>query len=541
MADPQSISIGVYLSDVEETLADLEQRNVVGRIWHSDYTVWKPDPAEISNRLGWLDVADLMHKQVRNLEDFAGEVRDAGFAHVVLLGMGGSSLGPEVLRQTFGSAAGYPRLIVLDSTLPEAVQAVTDAIKPAQTLFIVSSKSGGTTEPNVLFQYFKSLVEPVVGKENAGKNFIAITDAGSSLAGLAQAEGFRRTFENPSDIGGRYSVLSYFGLVPAALCGINISALLAGADRMREGCLPYVPIHECFGAWLGACMGTLTLLGRDKLTLLTSPAIASFGLWVEQLLAESTGKEGKGIVPVAGEPVMEKEHYGRDRFFVCLRLDGDDNSVLDAAVENIKSYGQPVVLLEMRDKTDIGAEFYRWEFATAIAGAILGIHPFDQPDVQAAKDATERVLQEYVVSGNLPKVEEGSLAGLLAQAEKGKYLAILAYLCQTPETDRLLTDLRRRIVVKYNIATTLGYGPRYLHSTGQLHKGGPDTGLFLQLSSNHGNDIDIPGKPYSFGIVADAQALGDFQALQMLGRHVTRIHIDGDINTAISKLLKALM
>ncbi|MFC2033255.1 glucose-6-phosphate isomerase [Chloroflexota bacterium] len=380
----------------------------------------------------------------------------------------------------------------------------------------------------------------MVGKGNAGKNFIAITDPGSSLARLAQAEGFRKTFENPPDIGGRYSVLSYFGLVPAALSGINISALLAGADRMREGCLPCVPTQECSGIWLGACMGTLNLLGRDKLTLLTSPAIASFGLWVEQLLAESTGKEGKGIVPVAGEPVMEKEHYGRDRFFVCLRLDGDDNSVLDTAIENIKSDGQPVIVLEMWDKTDIGAEFYRWEFATAIAGAILGIHPFDQPDVQAAKDATERVLQEYTVSGNLPQVEEGSLAGLLAQVEKGRYMAILAYLHQTPETDRLLTDLRRRIAEKYSIATTLGYGPRYLHSTGQLHKGGPDKGLFLQISANHGNDIDIPGKTYSFGIVAEAQALGDFQALHALGRHVARIHIDGNINTAISKMLKVL-
>ena len=437
--------------------------------------------------------------------------------------MGGSSLGPEVLQQTFGHADGYPQLIVLDSTLPETVQAVTDTIHPEKTLFLVSSKSGTTTEPNILYQYLKSLVESAVGEENAGQSFVAITDPATALVELAGAEGFRRIFQNPPDIGGRYSVLSYFGLVPAALIGINVANILDRSDDMRERCSSGVPVQENPGAWMGACIGRLALLGRDKLTLLTSPAVSSFGLWVEQLLAESTGKEGKGIIPVAGEPLVETTRYGDDRFFVCLRLEGDDNSALDATVESLKSSGKPVVVLEMRDKYDIGAEFYRWEFATAVAGAVLGIHPFDQPNVQTAKDATERVLQEYTSSGRLPSVKTGSLAELTANAEKGKYLTILAYFRQTPETDRWLADLRRQITEKYGIATTLGYGPRYLHSTGQLHKGGPDTGMFLQFMVDHKSDIAIPGKPYSFGVVADAQALGDFQALRALGRNIVRI------------------
>jgi len=529
-----------FEKDMETALADLARADTVGRIWQKDHTVWKPDPGEITNRLGWLSVTDLMSEQVLALQSFARGVRDAGYVNIVSLGMGGSSLGPEVLRQTFGSAAGYPRLIVLDSTLPETVQAATDAIDPGKTLFIVSSKSGTTTEPNILLQYFKELVAASVGKGSAGRNFAAITDPGTSLAKLAEEEGFRGVFLNPPDIGGRYSVLSYFGLVPAALIGIDISALLDSVNRMRERCSTGVPIPDNPGAWLGVFMGTLALKGRDKLTLLTSPALSSFGLWAEQLLAESTGKDGRGIIPVAGETVAGTSYYGDDRLFVCLRLDGDDNSDLDAAIEDIKSTGQPVAVLELGDRYDIGAEFYRWEFATAVAGAILGIHPFDQPNVQTAKDATEQILQEFTTSGHLSTVETGSLTDLLAQAGKGKYLAVLAYLRETDESDKLLTELRRRITERCGIATTLGYGPRYLHSTGQLHKGGPNTGLFLQLSMSHEKDIAIPGRPYSFGVVADAQALGDFRALQALGRHTARIHIDEDVNAAISKLLQEL-
>ena len=531
-----NVSIGTYLADVEASLADLSRRDVVGRMWRKDHTVWKPEPSEITNRLGWLTITDLMSEQVPALESFAREVREASFRHVVLLGMGGSSLGPEVLRQTFGSATGYPKLIVLDSTVPAWVQAVTEAIDPAHTLFLVSSKSGTTTEPLALFQYFRGLVNSAIGKEKAGQNFVAITDPGTPLARLATEGGFHRIFLNPPDIGGRYSVLSYFGLVPAALIGVDITALLDRAKDMREGCTSGVPIHENRGAWLGACTGTLALHGRDKLTLITSPAISSFGLWVEQLIAESTGKEGKGIIPVVGEPLVEPAYYGDDRLFICLRLEGDDNSATDTAIERIQSSGQPVLTLEMRDRYDLGAEFFRWEFATAVAGAILGIHPFNQPNVQETKEATERVLQEYTATGRRPQVEAAdSVADLMVEAGKGKYLAIMAYVRQTPEVDKVLTDFRRKVVERHRIATTLGYGPRFLHSTGQLHKGGPDTGLFLQITAEHEKELPIPGKPYTFGVVADAQALGDLQALKSLGRRVTRIHFSRGNTTAISR------
>jgi len=530
----------MYFPDVETTLVDLQQRNVVARIWQKDHTVWKPDPEEITNRLGWLTVTDLMSEQVPALVSFAEEVKDAGFRNVVLLGMGGASLGSEVLRQTFGSAAGYPELIVLDSTVPACVQAVTEAIDPIRTLFLVSSKSGGTIETLSFYKYFRDLVELTVGKERAGQNFVAITDPGTSLARLAEEAKFRRVFLNSPDVGGRFSVLSYFGLVPAALMGIDITLLLERADCGREGCASRVPPHENPGAWLGATMGTLALRGRDKLTLVTSPSIGSFGLWLEQLIAESTGKDGKGIIPVAGEPLMDSTHYGDDRLFVCLRLADDDNSAIDAAMERIKSSGHPVVNLELRDRYDLGAEFFRWEFATAVAGAILGIQPFDQPNVQAAKDLTRRVLQEYQTSGRLsPVVVAHSLKDLLAEVRQGNYLSIMAYIRQTPEVEEALADFRRKVMERHRIATTLGYGPRLLHSTGQLHKGGPGTGLFLQVTTGHKKDLPIPGEPYTFGVLADAQALGDLQTLQSLGQRVIRIHLDDEMS--LEKLVSELV
>jgi len=511
---PMDISLGRYRSDVEMVVADLERRDVVRRIWRKDHRVWRPDPAEITNRLGWLTITDLMREQVSSLESFAREVRDTGFRHVVLLGMGGSSLGPEVLRATFGSVSGYPELIVLDSTLPSCVQSVAEVIDPAHTLFLVSSKSGTTIETLALFHYFQTLVASAIGKEKTGENFVAITDSGTPLARLAEEAGFRHLFLNPPDIGGRYSILSYFGLVPAALMGINIKGLLDRADSMRNQCMPDMAIHGNPGALLGAVIGTLALRGRNKLTLVTSPAINSFGLWVEQLVAESTGKDGKGIILVVGEPMMETDHYGDDRLFVYLRLRNDDNSAADEAIKRIESSGQPVLVSEMQDKYDLGSEFFRWEFATAVAGALLDIHPFNQPNVHAAKQATEHMLQEFLTSGHLPQVEvTRSLADLLAEGGKGDYLAILAYVRQTAEVDEILTGLRRKVVKQYHIATTLGYGPRYLHSTGQLHKGGPETGLFLIITADHEKDLPIHGQPYSFGTLADAQAMGDLQAL----------------------------
>ena len=537
----QSSSLGDHLPDVEAALRDLQDREVIKRIWSKDHTVWKPDPTEISDRLGWLNVTESMADQAPALQSFADEVKEAGYRHVVLLGMGGSSLGAEVLWQTFGSAPGYPQPVTLDTTVPDWIQAVNRSIDVSKTLFLVSSKSGGTLETVSGYRYYRSLVEESMGKEKAGANFVAITDPDSPLERLGQEQGFRRIFINPSDIGGRYAVLSYFGLVPAALAGIAIEDILESADGMREGCASFVSTRDDPAAWLGAAMATLASKGRDKLTIVTSPSISSFGLWAEQLLAESTGKEGKGIVPVAGEPLAEPESYGDDRLFVYLRVEDDDNANADADVERLESSGQPVIRLNLRDRYGLGAEFFRWEFATAVAGAVLGINPFDQPNVQSAKDKTADLLQAYGSSGALPQIEApGSLKDLLAEAKAGDYLAIMAYLRPTPEVEQAMADLRRKVVEKHKIATTFGYGPRFLHSSGQLHKGGPASGLFLQLVIDHENDVPIPGQIYSFATLADAQAIGDLQVLQELGRRVAMVKLGKDTATSIRCLIEEI-
>lgn len=526
----QGVSIGDYLAEVEATLARLDADNVVPRIWRKDHTVWKPEPKEITNRLGWLTVAGDVADQAAEIVTFARGVRDAGMRFVVLAGMGGSSLGPEVLHRTFGSREGYPALVVLEAgacVVPAHALQINDSIEPLDTLFLISSKSGGTIEPLSLLDYFYEMVTSLAGNKQGAANFVAITDPGSSLVATAQRAGFSRVFLNQPDIGGRYSVLSGFGIIPAALMGIDIATLLERAQRMAEACASCVPVHENPGAWLGACLATMAQRGRDKLTLVTSPVLDSFGLWVEQLLAESTGKDGLGIVPVVGEPAMAPEFYGDDRFFVYLRLNGDDNRNSDAAVERLEAAGQPVLRLELADRYDLGGEFFRWEFATAVAGAVFGINPFDQPNVQQAKDATNRVLDGYVESGELPAAETtGSLDDLLTVAKPGDYLAIMAYVCESPELDEAFAGLRQRVIERHRIATTLGYGPRFLHSTGQLHKGGPDSGLFLQISAGHDADLSVPGKPYGLSTVADAQILGDLRALQDLGRRVVRLHLD---------------
>ncbi len=524
-------------SIVRDALAKLTQSDVITRIWRKDHTVWKPDPREITDRLGWLTVTDFTRDHLPELKLFAEEVRGAGFRHIVLLGMGGSSLGAEVLRQVFGSAPGFPQLIVLDSTLPESIGAVTEATDPRRTLFLVSSKSGTTTEPLILYRYFRSLVEKA-GIDSAGTHFVAITDPATPLVRMAEAEKFRRIFLNPVDIGGRYSVLSYFGMAPAALIGVDIRAILEHVDAMREGCAAGMPVPDNPGSWLGACTATMSLKGRDKLTLLTSPSLSSFGLWVEQLIAESTGKEGKGIIPVAGEPVLGPESYGGDRLFIYFRLRDDDNLPTDTAIASLEKAGHPAVVLDMEGKPALGAEFYRWEFATAVAGALLGVNPFDQPDVQRAKAATERILKEYAASRKPPEpYSTGTLADLLEKTEPGDYFAILAYVRQTPETDAALAGLRQRVMSRYRVATTLGYGPRFLHSTGQLHKGGPDKGLFLQITTDHEEDVPVPGEPYTFGTVADAQALGDLQVLQAAGRRVVSLRFK-DVRDAMEQMMR---
>ena len=531
---------GASAKNVSAALTQLARGNVMARIWDRDHTVWRDDPTEIADRLGWLTVSRDMTERLGDLRKFANEARREGFTDVALLGMGGSSLGPEALRQCIGSAPGYPSLTVLDSTVPARVASVTRALDPARTLFVVSSKSGGTIEPNSFYKHFRALVENAVGEERAGRHFVAITDPGTSLAALGASQGFRRVFENPADIGGRYSVGSLFGLVPASLCGMDCAKLLDRMNQMAARCEAGVGARKNPGAWLGAAIGALALAGRDKLTIAASPPIASFGLWAEQLIAESLGKDGKGVVPVVGEPLLDPDAYGDDRAFVHVRLADAENAAEDVALERLRGAGHPVITLDLDDEYDVGAEFFRWEMATAVAGHTLGVHPFDQPNVQQAKDATSRMLQTYVNEGALPAAESGSAADLIAEASGGDYLAVMAYAEETEGVTRAVDTLRKHVMRRHRIAVTLGYGPRFLHSTGQLHKGGANNGLFLQLVDGAGRDLPIPGEPFGFGALAEAQAIGDYEALKAAGRRVARARLEGDPEAAILRLLGSL-
>ena len=504
------------------------------RIWRGDHTVWSPNPTEITNRLGWLRMPEEMSTKVADLMAFGREVKDAGYLHVVLLGMGGSGLGPEILKRTWGSAPGYPELLVLDSTVPSRVQAVADTIDPSRTLFLVSSKSGTTIEPLSFYKFFIDLVGKAVGEHHAGAHFAAITDPDSALAKLGHERGFRRVFVNPPDIGGRYSVLSYFGLVPAALIGMDVAKFLERAKEAQKESRPETPASDNAGALLGTLLGDYAKQGRDKLTLVASPRIAGFGLWAEQLVAESTGKAGKGIVPVAGEPLLRADSYGPDRAFVRLRLAGDDNAADDNAVAAIAAAGHPVIEIGLVDAYDLGAEFFRWEMAVAVAGAVLGIHPFDQPDVQLAKAMTNTILKQGTRNGAITKTP--SLENILQDALPGDYFAVLAYVRETPEMDRALSHLRAAIMRGWHIATTAGYGPRYLHSTGQLHKGGPDSGRFLVITADQPRGLPVPGESFSFNTLSAAQALGDLQALAGRGRKVAHLHLSSEDPAAVLRL-----
>lgn len=519
------------LSLIAETRNRVIEAQVVERIWAMDYRLWKPVPTEITNRLGWLTVVDHMREQIEEMRRFAHSVRTSGVRDVVLLGMGGSSLGPEVLRASFGSARGYPRLWVLDSTVPGWVHRVTRAIDPSRTLFIVASKSGGTIEVMSLFAHFWNLVQRTKGTRG-GDHFIAITDPGTSLEKVAGEYQFRHTFSNPPDIGGRYSVLSYFGLVPAALAGIDIGRLLERAAVMMTTCQLQTSIDQNPGAELGAIMGASALAGRNKVTVIASPSISTFGLWAEQLLAESTGKEGTGLVPVADEPLSPPQAYGVDRLFVYLKLKGDRTGLIDRQVVALRQRGYPVVTLNLRDRFDLGAEFFRWEFATAVTGHLLSIHPFDQPNVQESKDNTNRVLAEIQSTGRSPQWESVSptqAATLLnPHLRPGAYVGILAYCTPSTQLESAIRTLRKTLVTRYQVTTTAGYGPRYLHSTGQLHKGGPGGGLFLELVELMVPDLPIPGKPFTFGTLAQAQAMGDLHSLRAHDRQTVAIRLGKD-------------
>jgi transaldolase/glucose-6-phosphate isomerase len=501
---------------VERRLEELERTRAVARIWAKDPTVWSEDPdtPEIRDRLGWLTVPDRMAAEAGTLAAFADDVR-AHFSRVVLCGMGGSSLAPEVLRRTFGAAPGYPSLTVLDSTDPRAIAAAVPDRDLAQTLFLISSKSGTTLEPDCLFRHFWS-------RSGArGSQFVAITDPDTPLAELASERGFRQRFLNPPDIGGRYSVLSYFGLVPAALLGIDIARLLERARRMAQASAATVPAPDNPAARLGAALGGAALEGRDKVTFVLSAGVASFGLWVEQLIAESTGKQGKGIVPVADEPLGAPAVYGRDRLFVSMALAGEEDPMTEAHLALLADAGHPIVRIALADRYDLGGAFFQWELATAVACGVLGINAFDQPNVAESKANTSAVLERRARSS--PAATRADLDRFFAGVKAGDYVALMVYLPPTPEYDRRLATLRVRLRDRLRVATTAGYGPRFLHSTGQLHKGGPAAGHFLQITERASQDIAIPGKQFTFGHLEAAQAEGDLRALRKLGRPALRL------------------
>jgi len=503
-------------AEIAVRLDSMDGAQIPKRIWARDPTVWKSDPntPEIRDRLGWLVVGKAMAQQVRSLAAFADEARTE-FSRVVLCGMGGSSLAPEVLWRTFGAAAGHPSLFVLDSTDPAAVRRAEQDVDIARTLFLISSKSGTTQESDSFFRHFWQRTG------GRGSQFVAITDPGTPLEALAGQRGFRHTFSNPPDIGGRYSALSYFGLVPAALIGVDLETLLHRAHRMAESCAAVVPAMQNPAAWLGAILGESALVGRDKVTFVLSPGIASFGSWAEQLIAESTGKEGKGILPVVDEPLGAPDVYGNDRVFVSMVLDGEADPEIDGRLSALERAGHPVVHLRLDDRYDLGQEFFRWEFATAVAGAVLQINPFDQPNVAESKANTKAVLAK---GGALSAASSGAeLEKFLAAIKPGDYLAIMAYLPPTPASDARLSRIRIRLRDRLRVATTLGYGPRFLHSTGQLHKGGPPKGHFLQITERSKDDLPIPGEAFTFGRLEAAQAEGDLLALRSRGRPAIRI------------------
>jgi len=539
-----SLELGPYQEAVDQALREIDQDGIIDRIWAHEHTVWKPDPDEIVNRLGWLHIADTMLANIDCLQAFNDKVRAAGYTHAVLLGMGGSSLAPELFARVFGSETHGLQLDVLDSTDPLAVLTLAERLDLARTLFIVASKSGTTIETLSFFKFFYNRVADALGANCVGEHFIAITDPCTPLVDLAREYDFFATFENDPNIGGRYSALSYFGLVPAVLVGVDVERLLNRAVSIACNCAGSSALGNGrdAAALLGLAMSELAAVGRDKLTLILSPELAGLGDWIEQLVAESTGKEGKGIVPVVGEPLGAPDVYGKDRVFVYLRLDTpstvNDQAALalDQAVQALRADGHPVIRLALCDLYDLGEQFFLWEMATAIAGHRLGINPFDQPDVKAAKVLAQQMIAAYRENCRLPPADARPLSAtgldtFLRQARSGDYVALQAYVQPTPETTEALRALRTALRNRYRLATTVGYGPRFLHSTGQLHKGGTGHGLFIQLTCDDTRDAPIPDNADSaqsyvtFGVLKSAQALGDARALLKAGRRLVRFHL----------------
>ncbi len=569
MTDNRSpnFQLGGYGKTVDAALDEMSTQNILDRIWRADYTVWKPDPAEISNRLGWLHTYEDMQAHLSEIEAAVNSIRIDGYTHALLLGMGGSSLAPDLFSKTFtnngNGNVSQLTLEVLDCTVPGAVLAYAERLDPAKTVFIVSTKSGTTEETLSFFKYFYNWIVDALGEKIAGDHFIAITDPGSKLADLARNYHFRHTFLNDPNIGGRYSALSHFGLVPAALAGVDIRLLLDRAAQMSAECKSSIAVNQNPAARLGATLGELARSGRDKATFFLSPQIASFGDWVEQLIAESTGKEGHGILPVVGEPLGEPESYADDRLFVLIQLEGHPVDLDKIAA--LASAGHPVVRINLKDVYDLGGQFFLWELATAIAGYRLGIQPFDQPNVESAKVLARQKVATYKESGQLPipapaleahnlavfgDVRGGSplqaITRFLSKARPGDFVAVQAFVQPSIAMDAALNSLRLRLRQNTRLATTLGYGPRFLHSTGQLHKGDAGNGNFIQITADDPRDAPIPdqaGMPassISFGVLKMAQALGDQQALTDAGRRVIRLHIKGDIAQEINTLAESL-
>ncbi len=566
----------------ESTLESIRKTNVLKRLWKKDPSLWKTDPvvqSKIQKRLGWLTLPTDMEKEIKTINDFVSQVREEGFTQAVLLGMGGSSLCPEVSRLTYGTKKSYLKLFVLDTTDPGAVLEVESKINLKKTLFIVSSKSGGTIEVHSLYRYFYDKVEAFCKSDKtskqtlnkrpdsadetlAGKHFVAITDPNTPLEKIAKEKSFRKIFSTPEDVGGRYSALTFFGLVPAALMGVDMKTFLNRAKAMMTGCGAHASFDSNAALHLGVALGVLGRAGRDKVTFVLSPEIASLGMWLEQLMAESIGKEEKGLVPIEGEDLLSPDNYGSDRVFVSIQISQSKSPSIESKLNALVAAGHPVIYIKLKDIFDLAGEFLRWELAVAIAGIIYGINPFDEPNVAESKANTNKILAQFEASKFLPEdtpqlESKGirlwadsqmscsdsladTLAAHLARVKAGDYIALMAYLTPNALNQRALRKLRQVLRVVKQSATTVGYGPRFLHSTGQLHKGGDNNGVFLQITAKDRKNLVIPGVKYGFSNLKMAQALGDFQALKEHGRRVVRLHLTAQVLEDLERITKLL-
>ena len=555
---------GPLRSAVFASLEDWNKDNKVARLWKKDASLWTG--ADEGNWLGWLTIVEEQIAHLDVLQKFAEEIRKAHFKHILLLGMGGSSLCPEVLRMTFGKINGHPELHVLDSTDPAQIKAIEQKIDLGSTLFIVSSKSGSTLEPNIYKQYFFERVKAKVGEKEVGNRFIAITDPSSKLQQVAENDRFRKIFMGVPSIGGRYSALSNFGMVPGAAMGLDLPKFLENTAKMVQDCGPSVSANANPGVILGTILGVAAIHGHDKLTIVTSPGIFDLGAWLEQLIAESTGKLGKGIIPVDREQLTRPFNYGNDRLIVYLRLVPSPDRAQDFAVVSLQKTGIPVVRINVPNIYHLGQEFFRWEIATAVAGSIIGINAFNQPDVEASKIETRKLTSEYEANGKLPPeapffessgiklfadeknagaLKGGAkLAGILkthlSRIGTGDYFAVLGYIPMNPANEKALQKIRHAVRDAKRVATVLGFGPRFLHSTGQAYKGGPNTGVFLQITCDDAEDLPVPGQKYTFGVVKAAQARGDFAVLAERGRRALRVHLGKDLKAGLAALSKAI-